>query len=212
LFYAVYYKIEVIKEKRNRNKVSVISEWEKNGKPVDIYKLKKENFYEYVNVSGKIHNNMIVTNVTPYIRSKLRKGQRFHIEDTPYKVTGYVKYVSSYINDLSGLYRVVLELDKGLRTEDNNIVVCSINVANYGKKLLIPVSAIVREDDSTYCWIELDGFAYKKKIDMGRQSSLYAEVKSGINRYDNIIVNGYSDISDKEKVIVHKIIDKIVGD
>ncbi|WP_105116067.1 efflux RND transporter periplasmic adaptor subunit [Streptococcus suis] len=76
----------------------------------------------------------------------------------------------------------------------------NIEVVNTSKNILIPVSAVVPEEDKNYVWTLVDGKAKKVEVTLGNADALNQEVTAGIAVGDKVITIPTPDLEDGKEV------------
>ncbi len=79
-----------------------------------------------------------------------------------------------------------------------------IKVANYSKpnSIAIPLNAIQRSDTTTFVFVNEGGFAKKRNVKVGNTYGGKSEILSGLNKGDQLVTEGASDIEDGDKLRV----------
>ncbi|HEM3485329.1 efflux RND transporter periplasmic adaptor subunit [Streptococcus suis] len=76
----------------------------------------------------------------------------------------------------------------------------NIEVVNTSKNILIPVSAVVPEEDKNYVWTLVDGKAKKVEVTLGNADALNQEVTAGVAVGDKVITIPTPDLEDGKEV------------
>ncbi|HEM6530043.1 TPA: efflux RND transporter periplasmic adaptor subunit [Streptococcus suis] len=76
----------------------------------------------------------------------------------------------------------------------------NIEVVNTSKNILIPVSAVVPEEDKNYVWTLVDGKAKKVEVTLGNADALNQEVIAGIVAGDKVITIPTPNLEDGKEV------------
>lgn len=76
----------------------------------------------------------------------------------------------------------------------------NIEVVNTSKNILIPVSAVVPEEDKNYVWTLVDGKAKKVEVTLGNADALNQEVTAGIAAGDKVITIPTPNLEDGKEV------------
>lgn len=78
--------------------------------------------------------------------------------------------------------------------------------------LLIPESALVREDEEVAVYVVADGEVTRRLIETGITGAHGVEVVDGLSEYDEIVIVGHSGLRDGSKVLAsHRKIDSFAG-
>jgi RND family efflux transporter MFP subunit len=185
--------------------LTIISEWDKHGKPVDVFKLEKSDMIFYTKVSGTINGFKIRANVTSGIRSKLQDGQIFFIENDGEKIKGLLDNVSDYRDKQSGLYLVELRITDKVKLPQGSIVTANIQSRKMPGLLCVPSESIERSNNKTYVWlINKEKKAEKKEVELGLTNGEKHQVISGLNSGDIVVTSGKDFLSEGDEVMIHK--------
>ncbi|TAA09152.1 efflux RND transporter periplasmic adaptor subunit [Streptococcus parasuis] len=76
----------------------------------------------------------------------------------------------------------------------------NIEVVNTSKNILVPVTAVVYEEDKTFVWTIVDGKAKKVEVTLGNADAINQEVKTGLAVGDYVISNPTLDLEDGKEV------------
>jgi HlyD family secretion protein len=66
--------------------------------------------------------------------------------------------------------------------------------------LLLPLDALVESGGESFVWVVQKGRVHRRKIEIGRQSYRQAQVLSGLEEGDSVVVSGSRDLSDGKRV------------
>ncbi|HEM3609119.1 TPA: efflux RND transporter periplasmic adaptor subunit [Streptococcus suis] len=76
----------------------------------------------------------------------------------------------------------------------------NIEVVNTSKNILVPVTAVVYEEDKTFVWTIVDGKAKKVEVTLGNADATNQEVKTGLAVGDHVISFPTLDLEDGKEV------------
>ena len=76
----------------------------------------------------------------------------------------------------------------------------NIEVVNTSKNILVPVTAVVYEEDKTFVWTIVDGKAKKVEVTLGNADAINQEVQTGLAVGDHVISNPTLDLEDGKEV------------
>lgn len=76
----------------------------------------------------------------------------------------------------------------------------NIEVVNTSKNILVPVAAVVYEEDKTFVWTIADGKAKKVEVTLGNADAINQEVQTGLAVGDYVISNPTLDLEDGKEV------------
>ncbi|HEM6559245.1 TPA: efflux RND transporter periplasmic adaptor subunit [Streptococcus suis] len=125
--------------------------------------------------------------------------------------TGKITYISNYpSSDQAGVattgtsgsgakypFKAALTSELGELKQGFSV---NIEVVNTSKNILIPVSAVVPEEDKNYVWTLVDGKAKKVEVTLGNADALNQEVIAGIAAGDKVITIPTPNLEDGKEV------------
>lgn len=76
----------------------------------------------------------------------------------------------------------------------------NIEVVNTSKNILVPVTAVVYEEDKTFVWTIVDGKAKKVEVTLGNADAINQEVQTGLAVGDHVISYPTLDLEDGKEV------------
>ncbi|HFI0002994.1 TPA: efflux RND transporter periplasmic adaptor subunit [Streptococcus suis] len=76
----------------------------------------------------------------------------------------------------------------------------NIEVVNTSKNILVPVTAVVYEEDKTFVWTIVDGKAKKVEVTLGNADAINQEVQTGLAVGDHVISFPTLDLEDGKEV------------
>lgn len=198
---ASIYKINVIKKKRTLKAITISSEWEEYGKPVDVYKIKKNEFKNYTKISGILKNNSIVCEVPLTTKNLIKTAYSFFTESN---LKGIVEIVSSTPNLNTGLYKVILKLEPS-KIEPESIITAFINFKTIKNIISIPSSAIIKKDSESFVWKLNNGIVNLTKIKTTDSNLFnYTIVENGLEENSYIITKGIEILKENDAVRIHR--------
>jgi HlyD family secretion protein len=80
-------------------------------------------------------------------------------------------------------------------------VEASIIVDRVENALLVPISALFRDNEQWVVFKEIDGNAHLQKVKVGRKNDSYAEVLDGLDISDKIIIHPGNSVADGVKIV-----------
>jgi membrane fusion protein (multidrug efflux system) len=113
-----------------------------------------------------------------------------------------VSYVASSIDVMSRTFPVQIKLGSNSKLRPN--MSCIMKIANYenAKALVIPVSVIQKTAEGAKVYIADGNKAKLVPVVIGRMSNGMAEVVSGLQAGDKVVVAGYQDLDDGESITI----------
>lgn len=76
----------------------------------------------------------------------------------------------------------------------------NIEVVNTSKNILVPLTAVVYEEDKTFVWTIVDGKAKKVEVTLGNADAINQEVQTGLAVGDHVISYPTMDLEDGKEV------------
>ena len=135
---------------------------------------------------------------------KLKTGQRATVvvDALPDgRSEGYIKRISPIVDPQTGTFSVTIEIRQSSRQLKPGMFGRVLVVHDtHQKTLLVPKSAVVREDDEAAVYVVRDSIAYKKPIVIGYENGQSIEVVSGIEEGDTIVITGQGGLRDSSRV------------
>ena len=120
-------------------------------------------------------------------------------------VVGKRIFLAHQPRTLARLYDLELRLDNpNSEILPGMFVQVELVKAVYPQALSVPLYAIIIKGDDRFVYIERDGKAHKKMVDLGVLSGWQVQVKSGLNPEDRVIVVGHRFLDDGQSVKVIK--------
>ncbi len=117
--------------------------------------------------------------------------------------TGKVNYVSHSVNTDNRTFEIeVIMNNVGGKFKPEIVADLNIEKANYAKAIVVNQSLISNTDFGTAVFVEKNGVAELRVIQIGAKSGNSVLVKNGLNLGDRLITVGYQDIVQGEKVKV----------
>lgn len=198
---AQWKKADII-EKKNKVSVSLPNEYKKFGTPVDVERVSKKEFNELFRVSvSSFKNSEAHILLSRQETTRIKPGQEVLHPDNG-SVIGKVKSVNSEADLTTGLYVANIQVPKKLLGESKSLDV----VINKSKQSLsVPIDAVdtTIEGAEYHVWIASpDNKAISKAVKIGLQSSARAEVVSGLEEGEMVVVNGqkYLKVNDNLRI------------
>jgi len=193
-----------------RTTISIISEWNEHGKPVDVFKLEKSDLVFYTKISGAVNNLRMKAYVPSGIRNKLGNGQFFFIEQDGKKIKGIVDFVSDSRDKQSGLHLVELRITDKVKLAKGSIITANIQSRKIPSLLCVPSESVERSDDKTYVWIVDDNNkARRKEVELGTGNGEKYQITAGLNSGDKVVASGKDFLLDNDTVMIHKMFKSI---
>ncbi len=119
--------------------------------------------------------------------------------------TGRVAVVDLAMDEMRRAFGVEIHFDNGHRKIQSGVTTdIKINAYNNSKAIMVPRKVIVRDGDETFIFVEKDGKAEKRAVELGLESGIDVEIKNGLNPGDRLITEGIALLRNGTKI---KIVD-----
>lgn len=140
-----------------------------------------------VKITSKVYPNKVWTGKISYISNYPEKGQA----STGLSGSGSGTASSKYP------FKVAITSEVGELKQGFSV---NIEVVNNSKAILVPVGAVVSEDDKRFVWTITDGKAKKVEVTLGNSDAMYQEVTGGLKVDDQVISNPNDSLQDGKEV------------
>jgi len=135
----------------------------------------------------------------------VKAGQAVHAAWQGRTFSGHVTQVAYDLNrDMQG-FGVQMELNNPDKVFQGGMTAdVSIEVYRNDKAFVIPRKVLQSDSDGSYVFVEADGVAAKRYVQIGRQNGLSYEVTGGLQAGDRVILTGLNLIKDGSKLAVQE--------
>ena len=138
---------------------------------------------------------------------RLRVGNSVQVQfpDIKKEVTSKISYIGAGVNPANRTVKVEIPLrsnESGLLPNMASVV----KVSNYSndKAMVIPINLVQKDlANQDFVMIEAAGFAKRVNIKMGQQYGENCEVLTGLKAGDKLVMVGYQDLNDGDKVSIN---------
>lgn len=195
-----FYKISIVKKKLAKEVITINSIYEKEGKPIDILNIKKEDFITYFKVSCNVlTTRSLVCEVPLNIKNKIKINTKF-ISDN--KISGKVVNISNTINFDNALYKVYLSSNNNI---EDKILPVYIEDKVFKNSIKIPRVSVLEVGANFYVWVlEADNKVKLKKITYSLINDFNEIlVNDGLEAKDKIVISGKELLEDNDFVKVN---------
>ena len=201
---AIALKVRSISRSEKSKIVSLFSEWDVNGVPVNAMTVKKSDFEIYERITGQLTSpTSLKSFATLTLKEKLAKGQKIVAYWGEKSVDGAIEEVSPERNISYGLFPVLFSLKTPINNDGGAKVHVKINTTTFKNVLSIPIEAIMTNRDGSYVYKIEGSRAIKTKIETGHSDGFKTEITKGLKEKDLIISEGVNDVKDGEKIRVY---------
>jgi len=197
---AVFWKQNVIKGRRNQQIVSMLQEWDKQGKPVQVSRITKRAVNEYTKVSirlatPEIGNGFAVRDV----RNKLAVGQEVYVETAKGKVSGIVNSIADNMDMNTGMFSLRITFN-GIAGGSGQSLMAYVCTDTYNEAISVSNEIVDIAGNEFYVWKVKDGVALKTKISVKAKNGYGSIVGSGLEPGDMVIYRGQSLLKHGDRV------------
>ncbi len=125
-------------------------------------------------------------------------------------ITGTTHFLSPSPDTAARLYRMELELDNSSRDILPGMFIrADVVKKSIPQAISIPFYSVISRNDEQYVFIEQNGVAQKRPVQLGIMEGWMVEVKSGLNADDRLIIEGHRDVENDQKIKVVKVITEL---
>lgn len=135
--------------------------------------------------------------------SRLSNGQPAEISDGIRSAHGTVFQISPTVDTSTRLGTVRISIPKESQFKTGMFVKGKI-ARGERSALVVPNSAVLADNDVYYVFVNEDGIAKKKQVTIGARVKELAEINSGINPGEQIIVAGAGFLNDRDPIAIGK--------
>lgn len=127
-------------------------------------------------------------------------------------VTGKKFFLSPSPDTAARLYKLELEVDNSSR----DILPGMFIRANIVKKsipdaITVPLYSVISRNDEQYVYVDEDGVAQKKEVELGIMEKWMVQVTKGLADQDRLIIEGHRDVESGQKIKVVKTLTDLTG-
>ncbi len=125
-------------------------------------------------------------------------------------VTGKKHYLSSSPDTAARLYRMELEIDNSSREILPGMFIrADVVKRSVPNAISIPFYSVISRNNEQYVFIEKDGVAQKRSVELGIMEKWLVEVKNGLNVDEKLVIEGHRDIENDQKIKVVKVLTEL---
>lgn len=205
---AVQVKKAWVTESRQQKVVSIPSEIQKHGWPVDVEKVEKQPLYDSVRVTvvpTSKEKQMVSFYFSRNERAQFKKNQKvLSIEDS--KAIGHIVDVDKSPEFSTGLYKAHVKIDKPENFKEQNLKNVDVVIKDLKSTFSVPIEAVDNfyQEDKTYVWSAKNGVAKPIPVELGLSGHNRVEVTKGLSEGDFIVINGYQALKDGVNLRIRK--------
>jgi len=155
-----------------------------------------------------LNNIKVKAEVSEAYSGKINSGDSVEIlfPDLNQSVSGVVNFASKFIDPLNRTFKVEVSLPQVNSVKPN--MIAKLRIIDYVKNeaLVIPANSIQRTELGTFVMLyNNDNKAAKKvNVKVGKTNMNTSEIIGGLNTGDQLIINGFQELADGQKVSIAK--------
>ena len=135
----------------------------------------------------------------------IRVGDKVTAQWQNKELTGRVTQVDMSLNTSMQAFGVVVELDNPDSQVMSGVnVQVTIHSGSDAKTIVLERKNVLQENENDYVYVEENGVAKKRQVQVGKSQGLEIQIVSGLNSGDRLITGGQMLLSDGEKIRVVK--------
>lgn len=124
-----------------------------------------------------------------------------------FTVIGKKYFLSSSPDTAARLYRMELELDNSSRAILPGMFIrAEVVKKSISNAISIPFYSVISRNNQQYVFVEENGVAQKREVELGIMENWLVEVKSGLNFDDKLIIEGHRDVEHDQKIKAVKVL------
>lgn len=195
-----------IQNQRNSKAVSIINEWQKNGKPVQTIKVKRRDFPQFSKFTiMSSQGDEYISYVTGQTAKELKIGQNVYGTMERRHLLGQITYVANEINFDKGLFKVKIKANEVSKTEHKNLIVF-VHTHTDKNVLWIPIDAadFSKTDNKInfFVWTIKNNKAYKQQLTKSKVSATGIQIKEGLTEGTEIVLTGKTALHENDDVYI----------
>lgn len=200
---AVLWRQSVIRQARTVPIVSVLSEWERTGKPAELFVLRREDVPVYTKFTVlRKASNVYEGEISGNVFEKIQSGQEAEVSDGGMVYKGKVEIASPLPTEGTGLYNIRVLFADGLPPRIN-MPVCAVHTDTIKGALRAPADVVITEGDRYFLWtVDRDGSAHKKAITIKSKNGYGFIIDSGVEEGSLLVARGFTNFKEGDRVQV----------
>ncbi len=120
-------------------------------------------------------------------------------------VTGKKYFLSPSPDTTARLYKLELEVDNSSREVLPGMFVrAEIVKKSIPDAITVPFYSVISRNDEQYVYVDEDGVAKKKNVELGIMENWMVQVTQGLDSQDRLIIEGHRDVESGQKIKVVK--------
>ncbi len=197
---AVCIRQNIVRSERSHEAASVNSEWERDGKPVIVREISRQDVREFAKITAVPDGDgQLSVHVPRLIQEKLRPGQPVFLNNPGDSVAGRVTEVAEDIDLNTGMFPVKTTFTdkekKGLSS-----LVLYVNTGTLKDVICLPREVIVLDQGQNFVWVIEAGRAKLVPVETGERNGYGIVIEQGLKEGDRVVFQGYAGLSEGDKV------------
>lgn len=136
---------------------------------------------------------------------RVRRGQEVAVRSTSLAnqvLTAHIIRISPVVDPQTRLVKLTATLDTPQQLRSGQLLDCSIVLQEKARALMVPVEAIVRDENKTLVYTVVADKVQAKTVKLGLRTPEEVEVQQGLKANDRVIIRGmnYVEVGDKVQV------------
>lgn len=120
-------------------------------------------------------------------------------------ITGKKYFLSPSPESTARLYNLELEIDNSDgQVLDGMFVRADVVKKQVNQTLAIPFYSVISRNDEQYVFVDQQGVAKKRKVELGIMEKWMVQVTAGLKAGERVLVEGHRDVEDNQKINVIK--------
>lgn len=199
---AIALRIGVVNAGRIRPIISYYSQWQKDGKPVEVKTVEAKDVPVYSRFTVKVSDGRLAEGfVTGDVKDVLREGQDIYDEDRAVPCAA-VRKAGKELDIGTGMFPVQVIFNSP--RDPGAFFVVSAHTRTLRDVLAVPNEVLDISGGEYFIWQDDNGFARKKKVSVGARDGYGAVITSGLRSGDKVVFNGQSGLRENEKLLVQE--------
>jgi hypothetical protein len=197
-------RVKLVKKERQLKVKTVAGQWQEKGKPVVIQEVKARDIkiYSKITITPDI-DAFGYAYLPEAIQKKIEPGQLISKNDKDDILLGEVAEVAKEIDLDTGLYFIKVKLKENVFNDKKRAIVY-VNRETLKNVICLPQEVINSKNDKNFVWIIKDNKAKKKIVEIAKHNGYGAVIQTGISEGDLVVLEGYTILSEGDKVNIIK--------
>ncbi|CBW27613.1 putative exported protein [Halobacteriovorax marinus SJ] len=200
---SLIWKGEQVKIAKNKDVPTLYRYWQESGTPVYTEKAVERSLSDTIAVTGlRTTGRRVKSLVAPRIASKLSVGAIARITKDNTIYNGKVTFISNQVDELSGLFEIVITFSKNVVTSKS--VVVQVEIGHLDRSVVVKREAVSTRGGKPHLYIVKNNQISKKFVSLGGNNDDYYAISSGVKVGDEIVISDQRYLKDQQKVLVVK--------